>query len=668
MSAEERILVLRKMIQQYDYEYYVLAQPSISDFDYDQLVKELEKLEHENPELITSDSPTQRVSGQPVKEFATVRHRHPMLSLANTYNEQEFRDFDQRVRSGLGSDETVEYVVELKIDGIAISLLYEDGVLTRGVTRGDGLQGDDITNNLKTIRSIPLKIISESGYPKFFEVRGEAYLPKASFERLNRSRQEEGDMLFANPRNAAAGSLKLQDARQVASRRLEMFAYYLFTEDESYLNPLHTQNLGQLKSYGFAVNPFYRSCSNIEEVVAFVNEWERRRDELAYEIDGVVVKVNSFEQQRRLGATAKSPRWAIAYKFKARQVETRIEKITWQVGRTGIITPVAELTPVLLAGTTVSRATLHNPDEMLRKDIREGDFVLVEKGGDIIPKVVEVLKEKRTSATQIFSIAKNCPSCGSKLVRIEGEAALRCINEQCSEQIIRRIEHFASRTAMDIEGLGSAIVELLVKNGLIEDVADLYQLKKEQIAQLERMGEKSARNLIDAIERSKTQPFYRLIFALGIPFIGITAARDLCQHYRSMAELQEATEETLKSIEGVGEKMAQSMVNFFEKRENQSLINRLLAAGLGLKVERPAIKGTGRLSGMLFVLTGALPNLSREKASELIINNGGKVTSSLSKNTTYVLAGDNAGSKLDKANQLGIPLLSEEDFLKMIGN
>ncbi len=666
MDVKKRIEELRRLINKYDYEYYVLAQPSISDYEYDQLMKELEALEKAHPELITPDSPTQRVSGQPIKEFPTVQHRKPMLSLANTYNEMEFREFDQRVRQALPG-ETVEYVTELKIDGIAISLHYENGRFVRGVTRGDGLQGDDITPNLRTIRSIPLVVRNVQNVPEFFEVRGEIYMSKEAFVRLNREREEQGETLFANPRNAAAGSLKLQDPRIVAERGLNLFSYYIDADVPGFVRPTHFENLKLLQELGFPVNPHFRLCKSVDEVLDFVKEWEAKRDSLPYEIDGVVVKVNKLEQQERLGATAKSPRWAIAFKFKAQQAETLLEKITWQVGRTGIVTPVAELKPVPLAGTTVSRATLHNADEIRRKDIRERDWVFIEKGGDIIPKVVGVDLKKRPKDSKPAEIPKTCPVCGTELVQFEGEVAIRCPNLSCPAQIKRRIEHFASRGAMDIEGLGTALVEMLVDKGLIKDIADIYQLKKEEVAQLERMGEKSAQNLMEAIEKSKQQPLDRLIFALGIPYIGATAAKILAKHFKTLEALQNATKEELEQIDGIGEKMAESIVRYFKNEHNRRILKRLKQAGVKTELEEDATVENPVLQGMTFVLTGTLPHLKREEAKALIEKYGGKVSSSVSKKTTYVLAGADPGSKLNKAQQLGIPIIDEATFLKMIG-
>lgn len=665
MSAEDRIKELRQLIQQYDYEYYVLARPSVSDFDYDQLMKELEQLERDHPELITPFSPTQRVSGQPTREFPTVAHRKPMLSLSNTYSEGEFREFDQRVHTLIGPQESVEYVCELKIDGVAISLLYEHGQFARGVTRGNGLEGDEITNNLKTIRTIPLRVRSGPEYPDVFEVRGEVYLPASSFDRINLQRQEQGEALFANPRNAAAGTLKMQDPGIVAGRRLQMFCYYLDTEQELPIQT-HVDNLNLLQQLGFAVNPNFRLCRNMEEVFEYVRHWEKKRDDLPYEIDGVVVKVNRLDQQQKLGATAKSPRWAIAYKFKARQAESKIEAITWQVGRTGIVTPVAELTPVQLAGTTVSRATLHNPDEIYRKDIRRGDFVTIEKGGDIIPKVVTVLRDRRGPDFPDIEIPSVCPSCATDLVRIEGEAALRCPNMECPEQVVRRIEHFAGRNAMDIEGLGTAVVEMLYSENLIHSVADLYELKKETLAGLERMGEKSAQNLINALQKSKLQPLSRLVFALGIPFIGVTAAKLLTRYFHSLEDLRNASFEDLIAIDGIGEKMARSIIAFFQNQENIKIIHRLQGHGLNMQERPETIDGGAKFQGKTFVLTGTLPRLSRKEATELIEQRGGRVTSAVSSATDYVLAGDKAGSKLARARSLNIKIINQEEFLSMI--
>lgn len=665
MNVQERINELKTKIQRFDYEYYTLARPSVSDYEYDQLMKELEALEAEHPELVTADSPTQRVSGEATKNFPSVKHQFPMLSLSNTYSSADFAGFDNRVKSLLNAHEKYEYICELKIDGVAVSLLYENGLLIRGATRGDGTQGDDITNNIRTIRTVPLKILQSRGFPEKFEVRGEVYMPKDSFAMINEQRAADGEQPFANPRNAAAGTLKLQDAKTVAQRNLDIFCYQFFSQDEQAGNKNHDQNLDFLKSCGFPVNPNWKKCSDIDEVLDYVMHWEQNRAALPYEIDGVVVKINAVEQQKRLGNTAKSPRWAIAYKFKAERAESRIEKITWQVGRTGIVTPVAELAAVQLAGTTVARATLHNPDEIRRKDIREGDYVYIEKGGDIIPKVVEVDSEKRSPQSKPYVIPEKCPACNTRLVRVEDEAALRCPNYYCSDQIKRRIEHFASRGAMDIEGLGSALVELLVDEGLIKDVADIYTLKSTRVAGLQRMAEKSAANLLAAIEKSKTQPLWRLIFALGIPFIGKTAAKMLSAVFNSIHSLREASYEELIAIDGVGEKMARSIAHFFADNKNRLLLKRLEEAGVRMH-EEPEKKESDLLEGAAFVLTGTLPTLSRSRATELIEKHGGRVVSSVSKNTRFVLAGEKAGSKLQKARQLQVQIISEDDFMKMI--
>lgn len=664
MDVRHRIEELIKEINEHDYKYYVLAQPDISDYDYDGLMKELQRLEQEHPEFIKADSPTRRVSGEPTKEFPTVSHRFPMLSLANTYNEDEFRDFDKRIRNILGETVTIEYIAELKIDGLAVSILYSDGLFVRGATRGDGTQGDDITPNLRTIRSIPLKIRDTDNLADEFEVRGEVYLPRQKFELINKEREEQGEDLYMNPRNVAAGTLKIQDASVVAARGLQIFVYSLHTNNEI-TSSFHYENLQLLKKAGFPVNPYLKRCATIEDVIEYVNLWESKRATLPYDIDGIVVKVNSIAQQLELGSTAKSPRWAIAYKFKALKAETIIRDVTWQVGRTGIVTPVAELQPVLLAGTTVSRATLHNVDEIKRKDIRIGDAVFVEKGGDIIPKVVAVISEKRSPESKELIIPEFCPVCGTPLKRIEGEAALRCFNFDCPEQVSRRIEHFAARGAMDIAGLGAAMVDLLVEKKLIKNVADLYTLEKEDIAVLERMGDKSAENLINGLNESRKQPLSRLIFALGIPYIGTTAAKLLSKHLGSLEKIKNSSMDELASIDGIGGKMAQSVVEFFTNTENLLIAQRLSEYGLTVEEKNQRSAG-GRFEGFIFVLTGTLPSMTREDASALIEEHGGKTSSSVSVKTNYVLAGEKAGSKLEKAQKLGIPVLSEDEFRSML--
>ncbi len=666
MSLIDEYAQLKQKINIYDYEYYVLAVPTIRDIEYDQLMKQLEEIENIHPDLITPDSPTQRVSGEPTKLFKTVNHKFPMLSLANTYSEDEFIDYDNRIRSMLGDQEIIEYVAELKIDGVAVSLLYENGVLIRGATRGNGIQGDQITNNIRTIRSIPLKVLTKETFPNVFEIRGEVYMPLKAFIKINKQREENGENLFVNPRNATAGTLKLQYPHEVADRSLQMYSYQIQSEENEENNISHFDNLLDLQSTGFSVNPNYKLCTNIQEVMAYVEEWEQKRDNLPYEIDGIVVKVNNLKQHKKLGATAKNPRWAIAYKFKAQEVETYINKITWQVGRTGILTPVAELKPVFLAGTTVSRATLHNPDEIKRKDIREGDFVIIEKGGDIIPKVLYPLKEKRTSNLGNTFIPSFCPSCGQELVKNENEVALRCVNKKCRDQIKRKIEHFTSRNAMDIEGMGKAVVDLLVEQNILKNIADIYDIKKEDIISLEGFADKSADNLIKAINDSKNRELYRLIFGMGVPYIGINAAKIISNNFRNLKVLLYVVVDKIVALPGIGDKMADSLIQYFKENENIQIILRLEKNGLNFFNEIGLENIENILNGGTFVLTGTLPTLKRIQATQMIEKYGGRVVSSVSKNTDYVLAGEKAGSKFDKANKLNIPVISEHEFLEMI--
>lgn len=664
-NVQREIEKLRKEIRHHDYLYYVLAQPQISDYEYDRLLKKLEALEQQYPEFITPDSPTQRVSGEPTKVFPVVRHRKQMLSLANTYNEAEIRDFDRRVRSLLDKDETYAYVCELKIDGLAISLVYENGLLTRAATRGDGQQGDEVTRNIKTIRSLPLKLETDESELLNIEVRGEVYYPRRDFERLNESREKNGEPPFANPRNAAAGSIKLQDPREVAKRPLQIFCYYLDVISENPSIKTHYDSLKALEKLRFPVNPNYQLCKNIDEVIDFWKNWQAKRETLPYDADGVVVKVNRFEQQERLASTAKSPRWAIAFKFTTEQAVTRLKDIKWQVGRTGTLTPVAELEPVSLMGTTVKRATLHNMDEIRRLDVRIGDEVLVEKGGDIIPKILEVVKH---GGSDRYPQPQNCPVCHSSLIQPEGEVALVCENVRCPAQVARRIEHFASRRAMDIEGLGDKIVELFLNEKLIEDYGDLYFLKAEDIAKLERMGEKSAENIIEAIEKSKQQPLEKLIFAVGIRYVGEGAARLLSQHFASLDALMKASFEEIDAVEGIGEKTAQSVVQFFKKEENSKVIDKLRNAGLKLEEKEPEkpTQVDERFQDKRFVFTGSLEHLTRDEARRAVEQRGGNVTSSVSSNTDYVVVGEEPGSKYQKAKQLNVKILSEGKFLQML--
>ena len=664
MTIINDIEKLKLKINKLDYHYYVLSDPLVSDYEYDQLINKLEQLETQS-QYFTKDSPTQRVSGIPTKEFPTINHKYPMLSLSNTYSTEELLDFDRKVKGLLESNEKYEYFCELKIDGLAVSLIYENGYFKNGATRGDGISGDDISPNLKTIRSIPLKISSEDKL-KNFEVRGEVYLPTYEFEKMNIEREKNEGSLFANPRNAAAGSLKMQDAKEVAKRGLRFFCYQLYSEETNFNNKNHSENINNLKQMGVPINPNYRICINIDEVLTYCAEWDKKREKLPYDIDGVVIKINNLEQQNRLGSTAKSPRWAIAYKFKAIQTETIIENITWQVGRTGTVTPVANLQSVLLAGSTVSRATLHNPDEIKRKDIREGDRVIIEKGGDIIPKIVSVIISDEIKRSEPYKIPTNCPVCNSDLQRFEDEAALKCVNYNCSAQVLRRIEHFASRGAMDIEGLGTAIIELLVNEKLIMDAGDIYSLKAEQISILERMGEKSAGNLINAIEESKNKPLDKLIFGIGIPFVGATAAFSLSRYFKRLEKLIATNKEELETIDGIGSKMAESIFAFFKNDKNLKVIENLKNAGLLFELEE-AERGN-RFEGKTFVLTGTLQNYTREEAAQIIKNEGGSVSSSVSKLTDYVLAGEKVGSKLNKAKNLNINILNENEFNEILNS
>ena len=667
-SVEKRIRELREKIRKYDYHYYVLSESLISDYEYDQLYKELERLEKENPHLITPDSPTQRVGSDLTKEFPPVKHRVPMLSLSNTYNEEELYDFDRRVRENLPDDSKVEYVTELKIDGVSVSIIYKDGLFFKAATRGDGFTGEEVTNNVKTIKSIPLKVDEQKlrgkGFTDF-EVRGEIFMELEAFRKLNEERERNGEKLFANPRNSAAGTLKLQDPKLVAERPLDIFVYYLLLEEE--IIKTQYENLITLKELGFKVNPHFKLCKNISEVLKYCKEWENKRDDLPYEIDGVVIKVNSIEQQKILGNIAKSPRWAVAYKFKAKQATTKVKKIVWQVGRTGALTPVAELQPVFLAGSTISRATLHNIDEIRRKDIREGDTVIIEKGGDVIPKVVAVVLAERPRNSKEVEIPTECPVCGSKLYRPPDEVAIYCQNTNCPAQIKGRIKHFVSRGAMDIEGLGEALVDLLVDLGLLKSVDDIYNLKNyyNELVNIEGLGDKSVNNILSAIEKSKSQPLERLLYALGIRYVGAGAARKLALHFGTMENLMKASEEELEAIYDVGPQMSKSIRAFFENPENQKVIHRLKEAGLNF--ESSVTKSESQvLDGKTFVLTGTLVSMTREEAKNKILSLGGKVSSSVSKKTDFVVAGENPGSKFKKAKELGVRILNENKFLQLL--
>lgn len=656
-GARERAEVLRREIELHNYHYYVLDEPVIPDSQYDRMVRELEKLEEQFPELVTPYSPTQRVGGRPREGFTTLRHLSPMLSLANAFSEGELRDFDRRVRQAL-PDEHVEYVVEPKIDGLAVSLYYENGYFIRGATRGDGETGEDITGNLKTIRSVPLRL--RRPVPEL-EVRGEAYMSKDSFARLNEAREEAGESLFANPRNAAAGTLRQLDPRVTASRRLALFVYGL--GHSSGIAPSgHKEVLELLNELGFKVNPEYRVFEQMDELIEYCSRWQAGRFDLPYAVDGLVIKVNSLSQQERLGSTMKSPRWAIAYKFPPEQAVTRVKNIFVRVGRTGVLTPSADLEPVRLAGTTVSKATLHNEDMIREKDIRIGDRVLVQKAGDIIPEIVAVLTGERDGTEVPWSMPRECPSCRSSVVRVSGEAAVRCTNLACPAQLWEGLIHFASRNAMDIAGLGPAVIGQLLAAGLVNDPADLYSLRYEDLVALERLGPRSARNLLGAIEASKSNSLARLIFALGIRHVGERAARILAGRYKSMEALMTAREDDLVAIPEIGPKIAAAIVDFFAGKENRQVLEKLVQAGVNTRDAGAGTGGGGPLSGKVFVLTGTLESFSRQEAREEVEKRGGKVSSSVSRNTDYVVAGEKPGSKYEKAVALGVKALTEEEF------
>ncbi len=658
-KIEARIQKLRREIERHTKLYYEKNKPAISDTEFDLLVKELEKLEAKHPEYATQDSPTQKVGGKPSQEFQTVSHEIPMLSIDNTYSKEELSDFDGRVRKILRSD-AIEYVMELKIDGVSMSLLYEKGVLVRAATRGDGRFGDDVTANVKTIRTIPHSLKNKASAPKRLEVRGEVFLTHKSFAVLNDERKKEGDELFANPRNAASGSLKLLDAELVAKRNLHFYAHSLGVCDEGFFDT-HEEVLDFFEKAGLPVNPDHAICRTLDAVHKTCDLWEKKRDKLDYDIDGLVFKVNRLADQRTLGSTNKSPRWVIAYKFPAERAETVLESIEVQVGRTGALTPVAHLKPVFLAGTTVSRATLHNQDEIERLDLRPGDHVLIEKSGEIIPQVVEVLKGKRKGQLAPYHFPKKCPVCHSQAVREEGEVAYRCMNASCPAQLKEKLLHFASRKAMDIEGLGEAIVDQLVDKTLVKSFACLYDLKRSDLAALDRLGEKSASNLSQQLEASKTRELARLVYGLGIRHVGVSAARSLAEHFKSMEKLERASREEIEGIAGMGEIISQSVVDYFANKENCHVIQKLSDHGLTMK-QAQKDSSDRSLTGQVFVFTGTLKSLTRDEAGEQVLARGGKVSSSVSRKTTAVVAGDEAGSKLEDARSLGVPVWTEEDF------
>jgi DNA ligase (NAD+) len=661
-EIKRKVEELRQEIHHHDYKYYVENNPEISDYEYDQLVKKLERLEEMYPFLQSSTSPTQRVGGMPVEGFPTVEHLIPMLSLENTYSEEEIREFERRIHRELPGED-FEYVAELKIDGVSISLVYEDGNFLRGSTRGDGRRGDEITPNLKTIRTIPLKLRKKVAGR--IEVRGEIYMTKSGFLNVNKEREEKGEPLFANPRNAAAGSLKLLDPRLTRKRPLNNFIYLFPYSTQVPIPSTHMECLKKLKEWGFRINSPVKLCRGLGEVIDFCNSWAEKREELDYDVDGMVIKVNNIDQQSRLGSTSKSPRWAIAYKFPAKQATTVIRNIIVQVGRTGALTPVAVLDPTPLAGTTITRATLHNEDEIMRKDIRIGDTVIIEKGGDIIPQVVKVVEGKRKGTEKKFSMPKSCPVCGAEVVRLEDEAVSRCIGSSCPAQRKEKIAHYAQRGAMDIEGLGDKLIEQLVDKGMVSDVADLYGLNLDILSGLERMGKKSSQNLLSQIEKSKSQPLSRLIFGLGIRYVGARGAHILAQNFRSIEDLARASEEELEVIPEIGPRTAQSIVWFFREKKNKELWKRLKKWGVRIKEEKEE-KGELPLAGKKFVFTGSLEHFSRQEAKNLVERLGARAISSISKSVDYVVAGKNPGSKYEKARQLGVKILSEEEFMELI--
>jgi DNA ligase (NAD+) len=663
-QAQSRIAELSHLIDGHNYNYYVLAQPVISDYDFDMLLEELIRLEKEFPEYLSPDSPSQRVGGAVTKEFQTVKHQYPMLSLGNTYSEDELKDFDERVGKTL--QEAYEYVCELKYDGVAIGISYKKGKFNRAITRGDGEKGDDVTNNVRTIRSVPLTLRGKN-HPDEFEIRGEIVMPRSVFNEINREREEIGEVPLANPRNSAAGTLKLQDSAAVAKRNLDCYLYALMGDDLTYQS--HYESLEAAKSWGFKVPLYTKKVPDIHAVFTFIKHWDKARTELPFDIDGVVIKVNSYAQQKALGFTAKSPRWAIAYKFKAEQVSTILDSIAYQVGRTGAITPVANLKPVLLAGTTVKRASLHNADIIEKLDVRLGDTVFVEKGGEIIPKIVGVDLSRRPAHARAVTFITHCPECGTELRRNEDEAQHFCPNETgCPPQIKGKMEHFTGRRAMNIDSLGAETIELLYEAGLVKNIADIYELKKEDLLPLERMAEKSAGNLIKGIEASKQIPFERVLFAIGIRHIGETTAKKLAYYFKDIEQIRKAGLEQLMEVGDIGERIARSVVDFFHDKRNDEVIHRLQQKGLNFSLSEEALAQTSeKLKGLTFVISGKFSGISRDDLKKLIEQNGGKNAGSVSGKTNYLVAGEEMGpEKLKKAEKLGVQIITEEAFMKMV--
>ncbi len=670
VDIQAKIQELIRELNEYNYQYYVLAHPSISDYDFDQKLKELEALEAQYPEFRDPNSPTLKVGGDITHRFQTVRHKWPMMSLGNTYNEQELKDFDNRVRKIIGDQ--VQYVAELKFDGLSISISYENGKLVQAVTRGDGTQGDDVTNNVKTIRSIPHQL-KKGDFPESFDIRGEIFMHKSAFLRLNKEREENAEQTYANPRNFASGTIKLQDSSEVAKRPLDCFLYFLYCNNRNKLFQNHWHSIEEVKSWGFPVCEHSKLCNSIEEVLEFVHYWDEARHQLSYEIDGIVIKVNDFGQQEELGFTAKSPRWAISYKFKAEQVETILKSISYQVGRTGAVTPVANLQPVLLAGTTVKRASLHNANEIARLGLHEHDTVYVEKGGEIIPKIIGANVSKRPEGAKPFEYPTTCPECGTVLVREEGEAVHYCPNEDgCKPQIVGKLQHFIGRKMMDIQGLGDETIETFYKLNLIRKISDIYNLnaRKQELVGIERFGQKSIDNMLTGIEQSKNKPFEKVLFALGIRHIGETVAKKLAQHFKNIDALRSATIDEILSVQDIGLRIAESINQYLTNQEHWEEIEHLKRLGLQFEIEEKEVVLAGHgLSGKTFLISGVFAEFSREELTHLIESHGGKMISSISSKLNYLVAGDKMGpSKLAKAEKLQVPIISETELLALINN
>lgn len=666
-EAQNRIHALSAELKQHNYNYYVLAMPTISDHDFDMKLEELAALEKQFPEFAEPDSPTQQVGGEITKEFETVKHKWPMMSLGNTYSEQELLDFDQRIRKAIGDD--FEYVCELKFDGLSMSLTYQEGKLTRAVTRGNGVEGDDVTTNVKTIHNIPKKLDTDGGYPEHFEIRGEVFMHRKAFDRLNDERIEQGEVPYANPRNFASGTIKLQDSREVAKRPLDAFMYFLYTDKQVFKT--HWESINAVQNWGFHVCEHTRLCKSISDVMDFIAVWEEKRFDLSYDIDGIVLKVNNYAQQQELGFTAKSPRWAIAYKYKAQQTETILQSVSYQVGRTGSVTPVANLKPVLLAGTTVKRASLHNANEILRLDLHEGDSVFVEKGGEIIPKIISVNPLKRNPGAKAIAYITHCPECGTELIRKEGEANHYCPNDEgCPPQIVGKMQHYVGRKAMNIDGLGDETIETLYRKGLLNHISDIYELKDhaDELKQMDRFGERSISNMLEGIERSKQMPFEKVLFGLGIRYVGETVAKKLVAYFKNIDNLMKASQEELTAVDEIGTRIAESLVEYWDNPQHIEQIEKLRAAGLQfVSEEKEIVLASDKLAGQSFIISGVFEKYSRDELKDIIEQNGGKILSSISAKLNYLVAGDNMGpSKLEKATKLNIPIINDEELFALL--